>query len=56
MAEWPRQKPLIKVTFGWSLAPDLDRTKFEQWYLDRLGLVLPERLRIRSPLLPTSEM
>ncbi len=34
MAEWPRQKPLIKVTFGWSLAPDADRVKFERWYLD----------------------
>lgn len=34
MAEWPRQKPLIKVTFGWSLAPDADRATFEQWYLD----------------------
>jgi len=34
MTEWPRQRPLIKVTFGWSLAPDLDRAKFEQWYLD----------------------
>jgi hypothetical protein len=34
MAEWPRQSPLVKVTFGWSLAPNADRKTFEQWYLD----------------------
>lgn len=34
MAEWPRQSPLVKVTFGWSLAPGVDRAKFEEWYLD----------------------
>lgn len=34
MPEWPRQSPLVKVTFGWTLAPSADRARFEQWYLD----------------------
>ncbi len=34
MTEWPRQKPLVKVIFGWSLGPEVDRPRFEQWYLE----------------------